>query len=140
MNWLDFIASVIDALAWPMAAVAIAVLFRKPLRQVLPKLNYVKGFGAEAHFEQAAEELVSEIEEGEGRSLSTATKEELRMFTGERLSRAERLIVLLRYYHDLEFVEIAQTLDLPEPEVKRMHDEILEKFRGFVRDRLEKQE
>lgn len=35
MSWLEFFATIIGSLAWPVAAVIVAVLFRKQLRALL---------------------------------------------------------------------------------------------------------
>lgn len=39
MGWLEFIASVVGSVAWPIAAVAIAVLFRKQIAALLNKIR-----------------------------------------------------------------------------------------------------
>ena len=42
MNWLQFFASIISSLAWPVAVVILVFLLRKPLTQILIALTRVK--------------------------------------------------------------------------------------------------
>lgn len=44
MSWLEFIATMTQALVWPVAAVCIAIVLRKPLTKLLGKLRSL-GFG-----------------------------------------------------------------------------------------------
>src|SRR5665647_1880486 len=39
MTWLEFIASIIQALAWPAVVIAAVILLRKPLAAVIPLLR-----------------------------------------------------------------------------------------------------
>jgi hypothetical protein len=42
MNWLQFVASIIESLAWPIACVVLVFLLRKPLTQILIALTRLK--------------------------------------------------------------------------------------------------
>lgn len=51
MDWLEFIASVLRALAWPAAIIVFALLFRTQLKELLNRIQSVKGpGGVEASF------------------------------------------------------------------------------------------
>ncbi|WP_454116299.1 hypothetical protein [Microbacterium aurum] len=54
-EWLEFISSLVGSLAWPVAVLAILIIFRKELvrlvatvRERIPSMTSVKGFGVEA--------------------------------------------------------------------------------------------
>jgi uncharacterized protein YutE (UPF0331/DUF86 family) len=67
MDWLQFIASLVGSLAWPIAAVAIAVIFHKQLVALLRRLaEMTLPGGAKFVFREALEEsreAIDEIEE-----------------------------------------------------------------------------
>lgn len=50
MGWLDFIASMTGSLAWPIAALGIALIFRSQIRTLLGRLNEVALGDAKATF------------------------------------------------------------------------------------------
>ncbi|MDH3584819.1 MAG: sigma-70 family RNA polymerase sigma factor, partial [Phycisphaerae bacterium] len=52
-----------------------------------------------------------------------------------RLTRAERLIVVLYYYEELTMKEIGATLDLSESRVSQMHSSILARLRAQMQNR-----
>jgi len=52
MNWLEFFASVIAALAWPLSIVIIFWFLRHPIRELIPLLRRLKFNGLEAEFEK----------------------------------------------------------------------------------------
>jgi len=60
MDVLTFIAAIVKALAWPVAAIVIAVLFRKQLRALLERIRKGKIGPAEFDFEQEVKELVEQ--------------------------------------------------------------------------------
>lgn len=57
MTWLEFIASVIHALAWPAVAIAAIILLRKPLAALIPLLRRLKYKDLELEFAQEVREL-----------------------------------------------------------------------------------
>ncbi|MFG0285032.1 MAG: FliA/WhiG family RNA polymerase sigma factor [Phycisphaerales bacterium JB039] len=61
-------------------------------------------------------------------------KDALELLT-RRLSRAERLIVVLYYYEGLTMWEIGLTLDLSESRVSQLHTQILQKLRAQLASR-----
>ncbi len=52
MEILNFVAALVDSLAWPAALVTVLVLFRRPLRALLPNLNRLRYKGLEVEFGQ----------------------------------------------------------------------------------------
>jgi RNA polymerase sigma factor for flagellar operon FliA len=70
----------------------------------------------------------AELEKAE---LSAAVSESL-----ERLSEREQLIVVLHYYHQLSFVEVAKQLGLSKGRVSQLHKRALERLRCCLRERV----
>lgn len=62
MSWLEFIAALISALAWPTVAVTAVILLRRPLTRLLPLLRRLKYKGIEVEFAQEVQELREEAE------------------------------------------------------------------------------
>jgi len=60
MDNLTFIAEIVKAIAWPAAAIVIAVLFRKQLRALLERIRKGKFGPAEFEFEQEVKELAEQ--------------------------------------------------------------------------------
>ncbi len=54
-----------------------------------------------------------------------------------KLSRAERLIVVLYYYEQLSMKEIGVTLDLSESRVSQMHSSIMARLKVQLKERIE---
>jgi hypothetical protein len=61
MDWKAF-ADIVGHLAWPLIALVIALLFRKPISDLLRRLKNIKGPGLEAGFEKVLEESKDEAE------------------------------------------------------------------------------
>ena len=53
-----------------------------------------------------------------------------------KLSRAERLIVVLYYYEQLSMKEIGVTLDLSESRVSQMHSSIMARLKVQLKERI----
>lgn len=60
MNTLQFIAALIQALAWPLAVLVLALLFRAEIRVLLGRMKKGKVGAAELEFEVAVRSLESE--------------------------------------------------------------------------------
>jgi hypothetical protein len=60
MDWLTFIAAIVKALAWPLTALAVLILIRRPLLRLIPLLRKLKWKELELEFEQKIIELKSE--------------------------------------------------------------------------------
>jgi hypothetical protein len=65
MDWFEFIASLVNSLAWPGAAVALVLILRKPLSGIIPLLQRLKYKHLELEFgkrvEEVSEKLVATI-------------------------------------------------------------------------------
>jgi hypothetical protein len=57
MDTLTFIAKIAEALAWPLATVALVALLRGEIRSLVPLIRRVKAGPVEAEFERGTEEL-----------------------------------------------------------------------------------
>ena len=57
MNLLDFIASLVNALAWPIAVVLFAVLFRQPISKILLSLRSLRYKNLELDLKRDLSEL-----------------------------------------------------------------------------------
>ncbi len=55
MDWLTFLATIIQAVAWPVTIVAIAYLLRKELRALIPLLTKLKYKDIELEFGRRVE-------------------------------------------------------------------------------------
>lgn len=60
MDTLTFIAELVKAAAWPLAAVAIVLIFKQQLRALLTRIRRGKVGPAEFEFEQGVKELAEE--------------------------------------------------------------------------------
>lgn len=66
MDWLQFFASVIGSIGWPVATVVVVLLLRKAITSLLPNLRRVRYKGIEAEFGvilEKAEKDVAELPE-----------------------------------------------------------------------------
>ena len=52
-------------------------------------------------------------------------KELVKQFISKRLSRSEKLVIILYYYEEMTFKEIGATLDLSESRVSQIHSSIV---------------
>ena len=57
MDWLTFTSKLIEALAWPIATVAMVALLRKQIAAALPLVKRLKAGPVEAEFEREVREL-----------------------------------------------------------------------------------
>lgn len=65
MDWLSFISTVIDSVAWPAAVIILVLLLRKPISNLIPLLQKLKYKDLELEFgrriEEAKEEAATEL-------------------------------------------------------------------------------
>ena len=62
MNGLAFGASLVNSLAWPLAAVILGVIYRKPLTRLLERATRLKGPGVEFSFDAGLRILEARVE------------------------------------------------------------------------------
>jgi Domain of unknown function (DUF4145) len=74
MGWLEFTASIVGSIAWPIAAVVIAMLFRRQIKALLDKVKSLSWGDAKADFSDRLEEAEVAAEE----SLPQVTSDETR--------------------------------------------------------------
>ncbi|MGC1548556.1 MAG: sigma-70 family RNA polymerase sigma factor [Rhodanobacter sp.] len=55
----------------------------------------------------------------------------------DRLSERERMILMLHYYHQIPFVDIASQLAITKGRVSQLHKRALERLRLMLRERIE---
>lgn len=60
MDWLQFIASIIDSLAWPGAVLVAVILLRRPLSALIPLLHRLKYKDFEVEFDREVRKLREE--------------------------------------------------------------------------------
>lgn len=61
MDWLQFLASAMSSLAWPLAVVIVVCLLRKPIASLLPLLQRLKLKEFELEFGKSVEKVSAEI-------------------------------------------------------------------------------
>jgi hypothetical protein len=89
MNWLQFIAALVSALAWPITLLIVILLLRRPIIELIPALRKLKLKEFEIEFREKISELQPKISGGV-------------QFANEKI--VEEKIPLLKplsYYHDL---------------------------------------
>lgn len=84
MGVLEFIASLFSSLGWPLAAVALALIFRRPVLAILSKLvqrmdslQTVKAGVFEAAFAEVRTDLLQEINTIKREEINTSKREEI---------------------------------------------------------------
>jgi hypothetical protein len=74
MDWLTFIATVIQALAWPVMALIIFLVIRRPLVELIPLLRRLRFMELELDFRQQVQALAVQARSELPGSLSGAEK------------------------------------------------------------------
>jgi len=64
MDWLTFVTKMTEALAWPIAGVAILIVFRKQFAALVPQIRRIKAGPIEAEFEHKLKELRAAADSG----------------------------------------------------------------------------
>ena len=59
---LDSLVPLVDALAWPLVALALALIFRKPLAALIPLIERIKFLGGEVRLRERLEKTSSQAE------------------------------------------------------------------------------
>lgn len=62
MDWLTFIVELFKALTWPVVVVAVVLLLRREIRDLLPFLKRLKAGPVEAEFDREVQEIKSGVE------------------------------------------------------------------------------
>nr|VFJ45418.1 MAG: hypothetical protein BECKDK2373C_GA0170839_101112 [Candidatus Kentron sp. DK] len=87
MTWLEFISSLISALVWPVAVLAIALVLREPLKGLVPLLHRMKYKDFEMEFGRRLAEVREEAGvENEISTEAAPTPEEIRIIELAKVS------------------------------------------------------
>lgn len=62
MDWLAFLASIVGSLAWPVAVVVIALIFREPILKLLPDVSELEYGKFKVKFEKELAEIKEQAE------------------------------------------------------------------------------
>lgn len=62
-------------------------------------------------------------------------KQRLKDFLTNKLTRTERLIIVLYYYEEMTMAEIANSLELSPSEVSQMHSSIITRCKAYIHKR-----
>jgi hypothetical protein len=62
MNWLEFTASMVGHLAWPIAFVVLILVFRKQVQALIPKISEMSIFGSSMTFSQVLQKAEQEAQ------------------------------------------------------------------------------
>lgn len=62
MQWLQFLASVIESLAWPAAVVFLGIMFREQVKHLLGKVKSLKAAGLEAAFAEDTKRVAEVVQ------------------------------------------------------------------------------
>ncbi|MBW3587898.1 MAG: hypothetical protein KY429_00570 [Actinobacteria bacterium] len=62
MDWLEFIASLVESLAWPIVVVLILILFRNPVTDLIPLVRRIKYKDLELEFERTLAEATQKAQ------------------------------------------------------------------------------
>lgn len=74
MDKLEFTSSLVGSLAWPAAAVAVALIFRKQLYKLLERMTGLEAFGGKASFKSEIEKAELVADRVQATSLKDAPK------------------------------------------------------------------
>lgn len=61
VSWQQLVTDLVQSLAWPSIVGLIIVLFRKPIAELLQKLETVEGHGLKARFDRKSKEVAEEV-------------------------------------------------------------------------------
>lgn len=110
MNWIEFISSIVSALAWPATVIILVVILRKPLKGLIPLLQRMKYKDFEMEFGRKLAEAREEAGvEGETPIDAEPTPEEARINELARVSPRAAVTEAWRWV-ELASLEAARTL------------------------------
>lgn len=117
MSWLDFIARMTGSLAWPMVAVVVVLILRKPIITMLTTgpLKRIKAGPLEVEIDRGLAETEAALE-ASGASPPPMSEGSVQWELAVEVERAPAIAVLQAYTSlERELREIAQSLDLDLP-------------------------
>lgn len=115
MTWLDFIASTVETIAWPVVVVVLVVLLRKPLAKLLPLLARVTVKGVTVEFAETVRQVRDEANE------RTRSQPEPAPSTAvQRASQVSPRAAVVEAYRELESGAISKLLSLGGPKCETL--------------------
>ncbi|MCJ7525659.1 MAG: hypothetical protein MUP71_10640 [Candidatus Aminicenantes bacterium] len=140
MDWLNFIASLFKAIAWPCAAVAIVLMLRRTLNQILPDLKRLRIKNIELEFESQVAKAKAEIESTTTQKVflenSMQHKNEIEYY--KSLAEVSPRAAVLEAWHpfEMEASKIAETIGIAKPGVPLQMPQLIEglKREGILKD------
>lgn len=110
--WLDFSASVIGSLAWPVALVFSLLLLKKPIRELMPLLKKLKLKDVELEFAERLKEIKQEAEKYLPAPIEPKNKE---------LETEDKILELLVISHAAGITEAWREVELAAFEAASRH-------------------
>jgi hypothetical protein len=103
MDWLEFTASVVGSLAWPLAAVALGFMFREQVRKLLDKMKSLKAPGGiEASFSEEVKKVAAETEQVQVVSITQADQDHISAANMNRLIGERPSAIILDAWRNIE--------------------------------------
>jgi len=100
MEPLDFIASLIHSLAWPLALIVVALIFRRAIMALIPNLSEASFLGTKWKFDHALKEAQAGIIASPDNTLSFALHHVVPPLAADRLP--ERIGRIVRTWNEIE--------------------------------------
>jgi hypothetical protein len=97
MNWMQLIATLVQALAWPVGAVVVAVIFREALRKILNReLKKLKAGPVELEWSEKIEEAQEQIKQEVGGDQAAIQTMPLRLRELAKISPDDAVVASFR--------------------------------------------
>ena len=113
MNWLQFIATMVDSLAWPITVIAVVLLLKSRLPVLLSFVERLKYRGFELEFRKGVQQLLSEQSRSALPALADEQTDEPRNRLYALAELSPRSAILLAWL-EVE-AAAAETLQIKEP-------------------------
>lgn len=141
MDWLAFIASLADSVAWPAAVVAIVLALKKPLARLIPNLRQLQYKDIRVDFGKKLEEMEAEADRAElpeqaEPPASLGTQDVYPRTFQEYVARIAETSPRAAIAEAWRFVEttlhqIAEEQDLPQPNSAAAIEHFLKRHEGI---------
>lgn len=103
MDWLQFISAMTGHLAWPVAGVVIAFLFREQVRKLLDKMKTFKGPGGiEASFTEDAHKVAAQAKQVQLFSITRADQDHIAVDNLNRILMERPAAIILDAWRNIE--------------------------------------
>jgi hypothetical protein len=92
MDWITFASKAIDALAWPIVALLLGLVFRRKVLDLIPNIRKFRAGPLEAEFELAAKDLLANANQAAAHSKSAAPVRSDEVSSERRTNIIEKLL------------------------------------------------